>query len=327
MTHELTRRHLGQMAAGLAALGLPTFGMAAAALAQQKFFRIGTGGTGGTYYPIGGLIANAISTPTLNASAVATNGSVANVNGIVGGSMESGFSQADVNYWAYTGTGIYEGKPKVTELRAIANLYPESVHVVVKKGLGAKTIADLKGKRVSLDDPGSGTLVNARAILGAYGLTEKDIRPEYLKQQQCAEKLKDGSLDAYFQTTGYPQGTLSELAATNGFELLPLAGPEIKKLQSTMSFFADDEIPDGVYKDVKGVKTISVGAQWVTTSKIDNALVYEVTKALWSDKTRAALDGGHAKGKDIKKQTALLGVGVPLHPGAEKFYKEAGLIK
>ncbi|MBM3601317.1 MAG: TAXI family TRAP transporter solute-binding subunit [Alphaproteobacteria bacterium] len=322
MTHELTRRQLGRTAIALGVLGLP-----GSALAQQKFFRIGTGGTGGTYYPIGGLIANAISTPTLNASAVATNGSVANVNGIVGGSMESGFSQADVNYWAYTGTGIYEGKPKVEELRAIANLYPESVHVVVKKGLGAKTIADLKGKRVSLDEPGSGTLVNARAILAAFGLSERDIRPEYLKQQQCAEKLKDGSLDAYFQTTGYPQGTLSELAATNGFDLLQLSGPEIKKLQEKFSFFADDEIPDGVYKDVKGVKTISVGAQWVTSAKIDANLVYEVTKGLWSDKTRAALDGGHAKGKSIVKATALTGIGIPLHPGAERFYKEAGIIK
>ena len=235
--------------AALAASGIPAF-------AQQKFFRIGTGGTGGTYYPIGGLIANAISTDKVNVSAVATNGSVANVNGIVGGSMESGFSQADVNFWAFTGTGIYEGKPKVEELRAIANLYPESVHIVVKKGLGIKSVADLKGKRVSLDEPGSGTLVNARAILAAYGLTEKDIKPEYLKQQQCAEKLKDGSLDAYFQTTGYPQGTLTELAATNGFELLPIDGPEAAtRCWRSTSSSPRTRFPAGVYKDVAGVKT------------------------------------------------------------------------
>ena len=309
-----------------AAMGLGV-ALAGPAFAQQKFFRIGTGGTGGTYYPIGGLIGNAISTDKINVSAVATNGSVANVNGIVGGSMELGFSQADVNFWAYTGTGIYEGKPKVDELRAIANLYPESVHIVTKKGLGAKSVADLKGKRVSLDEPGSGTLVNAKAILAAYGLSEKDIKPEYLKQQQCAEKLKDGSLDAYFQTTGFPQGTLTELAATNGFELLALAGPEADKLQAKYTFFAKDEIPSGVYKDVAGVKTLSVGAQWVTSAKIDADLVYEITKALWSDKTRAALDAGHAKGKAIRKETALLGLGIPLHAGAEKFYKEAGLVK
>jgi TRAP transporter TAXI family solute receptor len=323
MTIEITRRRA--LAIGAAVGACAPFG--GAALAQQKFFRIGTGGTGGTYYPIGGLIGNAISTDKINVSAVATNGSVANVNGIVGGSMESGFSQADVNFWALTGTGIYEGKPKVEELRAIANLYPESVHIVMKKGLGAKSVADLKGKRVSLDEPGSGTLVNAREILAAYGLSEKDIKPEYLKQQQCAEKLKDGSLDAYFQTTGFPQGTLTELAATNGFDLLALSGPEADKLQSKFKFFANDEIPAGVYKDVAGVKTLSVGAQWVTSAKIDADLVYEITKALWNDKTRAALDAGHAKGKVIRKETALAGIGIPLHAGAEKFYKEAGLLK
>jgi hypothetical protein len=323
MTSGLTRREALALGAGLGALsftGLP-------ALAQQQFFRIGTGGTGGTYYPLGGIIANAISTDKVNVSAVATNGSVANVNGIVGGSMESGFSQADVNAWAYTATGIYEGKPKVEELRAIANLYPESVHIVVKKNSGIKTVADLKGKRVSIDEPGSGTLVNARAILAAFGVTEKDIKPEYLKQQQSAEKLKDGSLDAYFQTTGYPQGTLTELAATNGFDLLAIDGEARDKILAQYKFFAKDTIPDGVYKDVKGVETIAVGAQWITSSKQPDALVYEITKAMWSDKTRAALDAGHAKGKVILKETALQGIGIPLHAGAEKFYKEAGLLK
>jgi uncharacterized protein len=323
MTTRMTRREALALGAGLGALGLA--GMPAHA--QQQFFRIGTGGTGGTYYPLGGIIANAISTDRINVSAVATNGSVANVNGIVGGSMESGFSQADINSWAVNGTGIYQGKPKVEELRAIANLYPESVHIVVKKGLNLKSLADLKGKRVSIDEPGSGTLVNARAILGVFGVTEKDIRPEYLKQQQSTEKLKDGSLDAYFQTTGYPLGALVELAATNGFDLLPIEGEARDKILAQYTFFAKDKIPDGTYKDVKGVETISVGAQWVTSSKQPEALVYEITKALWSDKTRAALDGGHAKGKTIQKSTALFGIGIPLHPGAERFYKEAGLLK
>ena len=138
----ISRRDALAFGAGLSALGLA----GAPALAQQRFFRIGTGGTGGTYYPVGGMIANAISTPTINVSAVATNGSVANVNGIVGGSMESGFSQADINAWAYTGTGIYEGKPKIEELRVIANLYPESVHVVVKKGAGYQVARGPQGQ-------------------------------------------------------------------------------------------------------------------------------------------------------------------------------------
>src|SRR5437588_4483881 len=181
----ITRREALALGAGLGAFGFA----GRPAGAQQRFFRIGTGGTGGTYYPVGGMIANAISTPTINVSAVATNGAVANVNGIVGGSMESGFSQADVNAWAYTATGIYEGKPKIEELRAIANLYPESVHIVVRKGAGIKSLADLKGKRVSIDEPGSGPLVNARARMASFGVAERDIKPEYLKQVQSAEKL------------------------------------------------------------------------------------------------------------------------------------------
>jgi TRAP transporter TAXI family solute receptor len=158
-------------------------------------------------------------------------------------------------------------------------------------------------------------------------VSERDIRPEYLKQVQSAEKLKDGTLDGYFQTTGYPQGTLSELAATNGFELLPIDGAARDKIMAQYKFFAKDQIPDGTYKDVKGVETVAVGAQWVTSSKQPDDLVYEITKALWSDKTRAALDAGHAKGKAIQKATALEGIGIPLHKGAEKFYKEAGLLK
>jgi len=319
----VTRRaalRLGASAAAITAFGWP-------ASAQAKFFRIGTGGTAGTYYPVGGLIANAISDGQINVSAVASNGSVANVNGIVGGAMESGFSQADVNTWAYSGTGIYEGKPKVEELRAIANLYPETIHVVVKKGLSLKSVADLKGKRISIDEPGSGTIVNAKTILAAYGIKDGDYKAENLKQGPSAEKLKDGSLDAFFVTGGYPVAAISELATTAGIDLLPIEGAQAEKLRADFKFFATDEIPDGTYKDVKGVKTLSVGAQWVTSAKIDADLVYAITKGLWSDKARSALDGGHAKGKSIRKETALVGLGIPLHPGAERYYKEAGLVK
>lgn len=320
MNFTLSRR--GFVGATLAVAALPH-----TARAQAKFFRIGTGGTGGTYYPIGGLIANAITSDKVNASAVATNGSVANVNGIVGGSMESGFSQADVATWAYTGTGIFEGKPKVEELRSIANLYPEVVHIVVKKGQNIKSVADLKGKRVSIDEPGSGSIINARGILAAYGIGANDFKAEFLKPAPSADKLKDGGLDAFFITTGYPAGALTELATSLGFDLLSIDGEPLAKLKTQFGFFAEDAIPDNVYKDVKGAKSVSVGAQWVTSSKIDADLVYEVTKGMWADKTRATLDGGHAKGKEIVRAKALNGLGVPLHAGAERFYKEVGLIK
>jgi len=315
-----------------------------ATMAQDiKFFRIGTGGTAGTYYPIGGLIANAISNPPgsracadggscgvpgLVATAVASNGSVANINGITSGQMESGFTQSDVAFWAYTGTGVYEGKPKVADLRLIANLYPETIHVVARKGAGIKSVADLKGKRVSLDEPGSGTLVDARIILAAYGITEKDIKAEYLKPNQAGDKMKDGGLDAFFFVGGYPTGAISELAsAGGGIELVPVAGPETDKLLKEYGFFAPDTIPANTYKGVDAVKTIAVGAQWVTSTKQPDALIYEVTKAMWNDNTRKQLDAGHAKGKAIQSSLATAGAGIPFHPGAEKFYKEKGMLK
>ncbi len=328
----------------IVALGFASALATGAAVAQDiKFFRIGTGGTAGTYYPIGGLLANAISNPPgsracadggscgvpgMVATAVASNGSVANINGIQSGQMESGFTQSDVAFWAYTGTGIYEGKPKVGGLRLIANLYPESIHLVARKGASIKTVADLKGKRVSLDEPGSGTLVDARLVLAAYGLTEKDITPEYLKPNQAGDKLRDGGLDAYFFVGGFPAGAISELAAAGGgIDIVPLAGPEIDKMRAQYSFFAPDTIPANTYKGIGEVKTISVGAQWVTSDKQDEKTIYEVTKAVWNDNTRKLLDSGHAKGKAITKATATLGAGIPFHPGAEKFYKEIGLLK
>lgn len=318
---------ISRRTAMMGAVALSSLSLSQTARAQAKFFRIGTGGTGGTYYPVGGMIANAVSSDKVNASAVATNGSVANINAIVGGASESGFTQSDVATWAYTGTGIYEGRGKVEELRAIANLFPETVHVVVKKGLGVKTIADLKGKRVSIDEPGSGSIINARTILAAFGVDNNDYKAEYLKAGPSVDKIKDGSLDAFFMTTGYPAGALTELASTHGFDLLAIDGDVAEKVKKQFSFFSDDAIPDGAYKDVKGVKTLAVGAQWVTSAKIDADTVYEVTKGLWSDKTRAILDAGHAKGKVIQKTTALVGLGIPLHAGAERFYREAGLLK
>lgn len=312
-------------AGAVVALGLAV--TAGAALAQQQFFRIGTGGTSGTYYPIGGIIANAVSTDKIVATAQATNGSVANVNAIAAGNAESGFSQSDVASWAYSGTGIFEGKAKLEDLRAIANLYPETVHIVVKKGLGVKSVADLKGKRISIDEPGSGSIVNAKAILAAYGIKDGDYKAENLKPGPSAEKLKDGGIDAFFITGGYPVAAVVELATTTPVELLAIDGDAAQKLMAAFKFFAADEIGDGVYKDTKGVKTLSVGAQWVTSAKVPTDLVYAVTKALWSDKARAALDAGHARGKSITTATALKGLGIPLHPGSEKFYKEAGLLK
>lgn len=304
------------------------------ARAQQQFFRIGTGGTGGTYFPVGGMIANAISEASgagvkgLVATAVASNGSLANINAIGAGQFEAGLTQADVAYWAWSGTGLFEGRPKVDSIRFVANLYPESVQIVVRRGSGIRSVADLKGKRVSLDEPGSGTLVDAKIILEGYGLSEKDVKADYLKPNQAAEKMRDGGMDAFIFVGGYPTSAITELAAAGpGIDIVPIDGPQAEAIRKKYSFFAADEIPANTYKGAAAAKTLAVGAQWVTSAKVPEALVYDITKALWSDKTRAALDAGHAKGKSIVKATATSGPSVPWHPGAEKFYKEAGLLK
>jgi uncharacterized protein len=303
--------------------------LACGAAQAQQFFRIGTGGTAGTYYPVGGMIANAVSQPgKIIVTAQASNGSLANVNGIAGGAMESGFSQSDVAAWAFNGTGPYTGRPKVDDLRMIANLYPESIHLVVKKGSGIKTVADLKGKRVALDEPGSGTLINARMVLAAYGVQEADIKPEYIKPNQAGDKLKDGALDAFFFVGGAPAGAIAELASSGaGIELVALGGPQAEGLRMANTYFAVDTIAGNTYKDVPAVQTLAVGAQWVTSAKADNETVYQITKSLFSDATQRALGAGHAKGKFITKENAVKGVGIPFHPGAERFYKEAGLLK
>jgi TRAP transporter TAXI family solute receptor len=313
----------------LAALAVSALAIAAAPAHAQAFFRIGTGGTSGTYYPVGGMIANAVSQPgKIVVTAQASNGSVANVNAIAGGALESGFSQADVATWAQTDTGIYEGKPGVPGLRLIATLYPESVHVVARKGGGIKSIADLKGKRVALDEPGSGTLVNARTILAAYGIKEADIKPEYIKPNQAGDKMKDGALDAFFFTGGAPAGAISELASSGaGIELLPIDGREAEALRKSSPFFAPDTIPADTYKGVPAVHTLAVGAQWVTSDKVDANTVYEITKALFSDATQKLLAAGHAKGKLITKENAVKGAGIPFHAGAERYYREAGVLK
>lgn len=318
---KMTRRYLVCAAAALA--------LAGTAAHAQQFFRIGTGGTAGTYYPVGGMIANIVSQPgKIAATAQSSAGSVANVNAVISGAAESGFSQADVASWAYTATGVWQGKPPVTGLRLIANLYPESVHIVARKGSGIKSVADLKGKRVALDEPGSGTLINARTILAAYGLKDADLKPEYIKPNQAGDKMKDGALDAFFFTGGSPAGAIAELAASGaGIELVAIDGPQADALRKTSGFFAPDTIPADTYKGVAAVKTLAVGAQWVTSDKADANLVYEIVKKLYSAEGQKMLGAGHAKGKYITKENAILGAGIPFHPGAERFYKEAGLLK
>jgi len=309
---------------------------------ELEIFRIGAGGISGTYYPIGGLIGNAISNPPgarscelggscgppgLIVIAQSANGSVANVRDIHNGSLESGFVQSDVAFWAYTGTGTFENDEPISELRAIANLYQESMHIVTRKDSGIRRIPDLIGKRVSLDENGSGTLVDALLVLREYGINIGDIEVEYMKPDLAIRRIRENKLDAFFIVAGYPARAVFELAEDTGLSLLPIDGVEADRLVERYGFFTRDHIPEDVYPGVARVRTLSVGAQWLVAESISDELVYGITRTLWHRNSRKLLDNGHVKGREITLEKALDGIAVPLHPGAKRFYRETGMLE
>lgn len=326
------------------ALGaLLAMGLGGASQAQDiNFFTIGTGGVSFTYYPVGGMIANAVSKPPgsrecgqggscgvdgLIASAVSTRGSVDNIAAIMSGLRNSGFAQSDLAYWAYTGTGAAKGQPPAADLRTIAALFDEHIHLVTLKSSGIDTVADLKGKRVSVDERGSGTYVDANLILNANGLNPSDILERNLKGKAATDALRNGTLDALFIVAGYPTRALVELADVAAIKLVPLNGAGTAKLTEKFKFFSASEIPSGAYKDVETAPTIAVAAQWYTSVHEDADLIYKITKALWNAETRQLLDEGHAAGRTITLDAALRGLSVPLHAGAARYYKEVGLLE
>lgn len=332
-------RWLSRLSAAAFAVGM----ISCVAAAQEiLFFSIGTGGTGATYYPLGGTIANAISNPPgsrpceeggscgvpgLIAMAQSSRGSIDNIDGLKSGRFHSAFVQSDVAYWAYTGTGRFDGQTPARELRAIAALYPEHIQLIARKDAGIRSVKDLEGKRVSLDERGSGSYVNATQILDAYGLGEADLSAEFLKSTPSADAMIAGDLDAFFITSGYPVNDIIELASRIPITLVPIDGPEAKKITDAFPFYSSDTIPAGVYPGVEATETLAVGAQWITTTAMDEDLIYAITKALWNDQTRRLLDVGHARGKVVTLDTALKGIAIPLHPGAERYYREAGVLR
>jgi uncharacterized protein len=311
-------------------------------------FRIGTGGEKGTYFPVATVLAEGLSdsgkacdrdgqsektgpdagcgVPGLLGVAQLSNGSVTNVMALASGLVEACLTQADVAYWAHSGTGIFADVGELPNLRAIASLYPESVHIVARKEAGLKSVRDLKGHRVSLDEPGSGTLVGARAILSAYGLKESDLRPIYLKPKFAAQMLARGKLDAFFTIGGYPATSVAEVVSGGGATLIPVTGPGAARAVAENPFFRPDVIPAGVYRGIDETGTLQVHGLLLVTEDMDPQLVYEITRALWSNRTLGFIRAGHPKGAEIKRASALLGISVPLHPGAERYYRETGYL-
>ena len=305
-------------------MGMLSFGMAA----ERQFIAIATGGTGGTYYPLGGALAQMLSNNVegLIVTAQTGNASIANCNLISRGQIETAFSQANTTYWSYSATGILKDAQPITNLRGIASLYPETIHIIANKASGIKTIEDLKGKRVGVGAPNSGTAADAEIILNAHGITFDDIKADFLSFNEVAQRLIDGQIDAGFTTAGFPTSSIINIATKRDIVLIPMSAEKIKELVEAIPYYGATVIPGGLYKGVdEDVPALATPALWICDAKLSPTLVYKMTKALWEH--RDVLEKVHSQGKNITLETALDGIGIPLHPGAESYYKEVGLIK
>lgn len=315
--------------------------VSAAASQDARFFRIGTDAIDSTYYSIGGVVANAISNPSgslpcdrggscgvpdLVVIAQTSNGSVSNVGAIASGSIDSGFVQSDVAHWAYTGTGIFEKETPLGSLRAIAKVYSESVHVVVRTKTGIESLRGLKGRKVSLDEKGSGALVDIRLILRAFGLYDtRHLRSSYLGNEAAALRLTAGKIDAFITVAGYPLPAVRFALEKSDARILPLEGETVEKFLLTHEYFSRDEIPTGFYGNTAPIPTISVNALWVVREKANEELIYQITRALWNKESRKLLNQRLNENRQMQTLTVLDGISIPLHPGARRYYREIGI--
>jgi TRAP transporter TAXI family solute receptor len=289
---------------------------------ETKFINIATGGTAGTYYPLGGAMAEILksSIPGVNATAESTGASVANINLLKGGSVDLALVQNDVSYYANNGTELFKDG-KVEGLKAIASLYNETCQIVTLKDSGLKSVADFKGKKIAVGAAGSGVEANSRQILAANGLTYEDIKPQYLSFAEAASGLKDGNIDAAFVTAGFPTAAIQDISAQHDVVIIPVTDETADKLIAEYPFYTKVTIPAGTYANqTEDVHSLAVKAMLVATDKMDEATAYEVTKAIFTNLDKLA--AAHAVGKEITVENAKEGVSIPMHPGAEKFFNE-----
>ncbi|PLS08547.1 TAXI family TRAP transporter solute-binding subunit [Neobacillus cucumis] len=288
---------------------------------KPEFISILTGGTGGTYYPLGGSFAKIIKDETgIETNAETSGASAENMTTLKNGDGEIAFTQTDIATYAKEGKLMFKDN-KVSNVKAIATLYPETIQIVTTQKTGIKSIEDLKGKKVSVGSPGSGTVANAEQILEMYGLTFNDIKKQDLSFDESAEGIQDGTIDAAFVTAGTPTGAVESLSATENVVIVPIAQDKIDKLIEQYPYYVKDEVPAGTYKLNEAVPTVAVQAMLVARSDLSETVVYDITKAIFENLDKVT----HAKGKLIKAENALNGVGIEVHPGAKKYFSEKGV--
>ncbi|RGX56761.1 MULTISPECIES: TAXI family TRAP transporter solute-binding subunit [Anaerotruncus] len=287
--------------------------------------KLGTGGTTGTYYAFGGVLANVLNdkVENMNITVQSTGASKANIFLIDDGEAELAIVQNDVMDYAYNGTDLFEEDGAVKSFTAVAALYAEVCQIISAEGI--TSIEDLKGKRVSVGDAGSGVEFNARQILESYGISFDDITVQNLGFGDSADALKDGKIDAFFCTAGAPTTAVVELSTTNKINLLEIDDAHAAKLIESYPFYTQYAIPGGSYNGVdQDVMTVAVKATLIASDKLSEDAVYHLTKGIFDNKD--AITDGHAKGAELDPAYAVAGISVPFHPGAEKYFKEVGAL-
>ena len=285
---------------------------------EYKYLSLVTGGQQGTYYALGGSFAEFISEETgIKTTAEVSNASSANVVALQDGEAEIAFIQSDIAFYAKNGEQMFKDKA-MKDLMAVGGLYPETVQLVTTKKSGIKSFADLKGKKVSVGAPGSGTLANAEQLLEIHGLSLKDIDAQNLDFGESTDGLSSGQIDAAFITSGYPTGAVEGLNATTEVVIIPVESKKADELIKKYPYYKKDVITKGTYGLTEDVPAVSVLAMIVVKKELPTDIVYGITKAIYTNTNKIA----HARGKDIKIGTALDGVGIDVHPGAKKFFDE-----
>lgn len=305
-----------------------SMGMAVSGTAQaQTFVNVLTGGTSGVYYPLGVALSQIYGKGIAGSktSVQATKASVENLNLLEAGKGEIGFTLGDALSQAWTGVAD-AGYPKpLQKLRGVAGIYPNYIQIIAANSSGIKSLADLKGKRISVGAPKSGTELNARAILAAAGLTYADFaKVEYLAFGESVDLMKNRQLDATLQSAGLGVASIKDLATSVDITVVPVPAEVVAKIGDAA--YQASLIPAGTYKGQDApMPTAAINNFLVTHSGVSDDVAYGMTKSLFEN-----LDGmvsAHAAAKDIKLEKALTGMPIPLHPGAEKYYREKGLVK
>ena len=298
---------------------------------SKEFITVLTGPTSGIYFPIGGAFSKVVGEMGYKTSATATGATAENINAILTGKGEMAIAMSDSVIQAVEAFGAYQGKPKAENLRAMMGLWPNVCQIVTTKDSGITKFTDLKGKRVGVGAPNSGVELNARMMFEAHGMTYKDAKVDYLSYGEAIDQIKNGQCDVACVTSGLGNATIKELGTAKEIVFVPVEGEALKKLIAKYPFYVEWKIPKETYGTKVDTTTAAVMNIMLVSKNLSDDVVYDLLEGIYSQKGLETIGASHATAKrEIKPETALRGIkgtSVKLHPGAEKYYKEKGMLK